>query len=80
MAGFVHVYTGILSFSNVMTVYNCNCLHVSIIRVIGITLLSFIFLHLPVSEIAECVLPEAVYYCFTTTTLQCLLLLLWYVH
>ena len=57
MANFVHVhciclYCYILSFDNVMVVYNCNCLHVSIIRVI--TLPSFVALHLPVSELANC--------------------------
>ena len=40
MVSFVHVhrkclYWYILSFNNVMPVCNCNCLHVSIIRVIG---------------------------------------------
>ena len=43
----------IMGFNNVMAAYNCNCLHVSIIRVIG-TLPSSVVLHLPVSELANC--------------------------
>ena len=43
-----------------------NCLHVCMIR--PITSQSFVTLHLLVSEIAN-VLPEAVYCCFTRTTL-----------
>ena len=47
----------IMSFSNVMTVYSCACLHVRIIRVIGYYHFTpnFVFLHLPVSEIAKCI-------------------------
>ena len=40
---------------------------------VSITSQSFVTLHLLVSEIAN-VLPEAVYCCFTRTTLQCVLL------
>ena len=48
-----------------------NCLHVCMIRVRGCFRISKFFystLSL-VSEIAKCVLPEAVYCCFTRTTL-----------
>ena len=46
-----------------------NCLHVCMIRVeVAITSPSFVTLYLMVSEIAKS-LPEAVYCCFTRTTL-----------
>ena len=47
MSGFIFVhiiYMLLLTFSNVMTVYNCNCLHCSVIHV---GYYHFIFLHLP---------------------------------
>ena len=50
-----------------MTVYNCNCLHVKHHqRYLSLHRVS-LFLHLPVSEIVN-VLPDGVYCCFTGTT------------
>ena len=51
-------YCYVLTFSNVMTVYNCNCLHCSIIRVIHVGyyhFTKFCFLHSPVSGIVKCI-------------------------
>ena len=56
---------GLRLFIVVLQELQC-CLHVDIIRVICIYHLSFVWLHLLVSEI---VLPEGVYCCHTRTTL-----------
>ena len=51
-------YFYVLTFSNVMTAYNCNCLHCTIIRVIHVGyyhFTKFCFLHLPVSGIVKCI-------------------------
>ena len=59
---------GLRLFIVVLQELHCllNCLHVCMIR--GIPSQSFVTLHLLVSERAN-VLPEAVYCCFTRTTL-----------
>ena len=52
-----------------MAVYNCNCLHVSIIRVINVGFYHFTKFRCSTLPVSEIVLPEGVYCCFTGTAL-----------